>query len=283
METEHANGGYGVGERQGAECLPNGMSRGQVNTYIARVAHELTTPVSLISGSLENLEESLRMLTEYVEATQEMIGANDEAARLRQDLGVDYRLRNTPGLLQICSEGAQRLNHVVNQLRFYARRPGEATPAERSDVKRTLHDALAMALHGRARAPVVSLVVDDGPLTSSVPAEPLGQVLLNVVRNALDALGEIDAPQLELRAGVASDGTGSVYVAVKDNGLGIPEAYRSRIFDEFFTTKSAAVGLGLGLSITRDILRSHGGSIDLIGSDENGTEFRIVVPPAAGS
>lgn len=254
---------------------------GDVDVYLARVAHELRTPVSLISGSLENLQESLRTLLLYVEATSEILGANDEANRLRRDLRLDYRLENTPGLLRICSEGAQRLNHVVNQLRFHARSPAIDAGA-RTDVVDALRRAVAMALHDRELGVDVRwrVAADVGPAAG--PAEFLGQVFLNVVRNAVDALAEVPAPQLDLvvRAVGGGDAPRRIEVDVRDNGHGIPEHCRTRIFDEFFSTKGGAAGLGLGLSISRDIVAAVGGTIELRHSGADGTAFRITLAAA---
>lgn len=254
---------------------------GDVDVYLARVAHELRTPVSLISGSLENLQESLRTLLLYVEATSEILGANDEVNRLRRDLRLDYRLENTPGLLRICSEGAQRLNHVVNQLRFHARGPAIDAGA-RTDVVDALRRAVAMALHDRDLAVDVRWRVAADVGFAAGPAEFLGQVFLNVVRNAVDALAEVPAPQLDLavRAVGGGDAPRRIEVDVRDNGRGIPEPCRARIFDEFFSTKGGSAGLGLGLSISRDIVAAVGGTIELRHSGADGTAFRITLAAA---
>ncbi len=253
---------------------------GAVNTTIARVAHELRTPVSLISGSLENLQESMRMLVEYVEATEKWLGRNDEVTQLREDLRLDYRIEHTPGLLRICSEGAQRLSHVVNQLRFYARAP-EIRADARTDVRACLNAAVAMARHGRSHAVEVVWNVDSGVDSVAGPAEFLGQVFLNVVRNALDAIAAAEAPRLEITArAVEEQGHSFIECIIRDNGPGIPAAHRDRIFDDFFSTKHGAEGLGLGLSISRDIVQAVGGAIAVAETGAAGTAFRILLRPA---
>lgn len=259
-------------------------ARGEVDTYIARVAHELTAPVSLISGSLENLQESLRMLVQYVEATEKILGRNDEIARLRADLRLDYRLENTPGLLRICSEGAQRLSHVVTQLRFHSRRAEHGAAAGRADVGAVLRETLALALHGHGERPEVELEITREPLVAVGRGDFLAQVFLNLVRNALDALEGHPAPRLSLRAqilpGACEGGSAAVEVRVRDHGSGIPEAARHRIFEEFFTTKPAHAGLGLGLSISRDILHAVGGRLELAETGPQGTEFVVTLRAA---
>lgn len=259
-------------------------ARGEVDTYIARVAHELTAPVSLISGSLENLQESLRLLVQYVEATDKLIGRNDEVSRLRADLRLDYRLENAPGLLQICSEGTQRLSHVVNQLRFRSRRAEHGGAAGRCDVAAVLRETLALALHGHGARPQVEVEIASEPLIASGRGDYLAQVFLNLVRNALDALDGVAQARLTIQARVLPDasegGAGEIEVRVCDNGSGIPQADREHVFDEFFSTKPAHIGLGLGLSISRDIVHAVGGSLELANSGPHGTEFVVRLRPA---
>jgi two-component system sensor histidine kinase HupT/HoxJ len=244
---------------------------------MARVAHELTTPVSLISGSLENLQESLASLVRYVEATDKYVGEAEEIARLRADLRLERRMRDTAGLLEICVEGARRLSHVIDQLRV-----GSAADA-RADGKQS--DLRAMAGHGRVGQPLV--VTDCSPSEIWVACNPqsLGQVLLNVVRNAFDAMeGQADARvdvEARLTQSLSSRGGGSRHVAilVRDNGPGIPAERRTRIFEEGFSSKAERGGLGLGLAISSEIMAAVGGRLVLEPSSV-GAAFLIEIPAA---
>jgi len=249
---------------------------------MARVAHELTTPVSLISGSLENLQESLATLVRYVHATDKYLNADEEIARLRADLRLERRMHDTAGLLEICAEGARRLTHVVSQLR--AGMPTSPQHAGQSFNLRAIIDgAVAMAAHGQTRQPLV--VTDCIPNHIAVSANPqsLGQVLLNVVRNAFDALEGRAGARVDIEARVrkatACADTSRAFVFIRDNGPGIPADLRERIFAEGCSTKSQKGGLGLGLAISREIMTSLGGSIELLSPSE-GTEFLVTIPLA---
>lgn len=249
---------------------------------MARVAHELRTPVSLISGSLENLQESLATLARYVEATDKYLEEAEEISRLRADLRLDRRLADTAGLLEICAEGARRLNHVVEQLRTTAP-PPQAVAGQASDLRSIVDTAVAMASYGRRTRPLVVPDFEPGHIATSGNPQSLGQVFLNIVRNAFDALdGQADA-RVDIEARLqGSDGKPRrVVISVRDNGPGIAPEHRDRIFDEFFSTKSEGGGLGLGLSICREILAAMGGSIRLL-LPPRGTEFLIELPVAAG-
>jgi two-component system sensor histidine kinase HupT/HoxJ len=251
---------------------------------MARVAHELTTPVSLISGSLENLQESLASLVRYVEATDKYVGEAEEIARLRADLRLERRMRDTAGLLEICVEGARRLSHVIDQLRVGSAADARAD-GKQSDLRAIIDAAVAMAGHGRVGQPLV--VTDCSPSEIWVACNPqsLGQVLLNVVRNAFDAMeGQADARvdvEARLTQSLSSRGGGSRHVAilVRDNGPGIPAERRTRIFEEGFSSKAERGGLGLGLAISSEIMAAVGGRLVLEPSSV-GAAFLIEIPAA---
>lgn len=234
--------------------------------------------MSLISGSLENLQESLATLVRYVEATDKYLTGSEEVSRLRADLRLDRRLADTTGLLEICAEGARRLSHVVEQLR--ATPPLATAPAgQASDLRAIVDAAVAMAAFGRRSRPLVVPDFSPGRIAVSGNMQSLGQVFLNLVRNAFDALDGQAGARVDIEARLR-DGDGTTctaVVCVRDNGPGIKAEHRDRIFDEFFTTKAEGGGLGLGLSVCREIVAAMGGSIQLL-TPSRGTEFLIELP-----
>lgn len=116
--------------------------------------------------------------------------------------------------------------------------------------------------------------VEVRPVSLSVTAdrELVDQVLINLLRNAIDAVAESAEPRIGFRAGMDF---GRTVVEVRDNGDGIPESVRDQIFIPFFTTRRN--GSGIGLSLSRQIMSAHGGEI-VADSDETGTRFRLVFP-----
>ena len=109
-------------------------------------------------------------------------------------------------------------------------------------------------------------------LTVSADRELVDQVLINLLKNAIDAVAESPAPRVTLRAGMDF---GRTVIDVRDNGEGIPESVRDQIFIPFFTTKRD--GSGIGLSLSRQIMSAHGGEL-VAESDETGTRFRLIFP-----
>jgi two-component system, NtrC family, C4-dicarboxylate transport sensor histidine kinase DctB len=106
-------------------------------------------------------------------------------------------------------------------------------------------------------------------------AVQLEQVILNLVRNALDAVAEQDDPRVRISARAAID---RVFIVVADNGPGISRDQIGKIFDPFFTTKALGKGLGLGLSISYGIVQDFGGQIHAANRPEGGAELTVELP-----
>ena len=120
-------------------------------------------------------------------------------------------------------------------------------------------------------------------LTENLPAvdgdpSQLQQVLINLVGNAFEAMRETPRDRRKVRISTESNGQGTVSVVVRDYGRGIAEAAREHLFEQFFTTKSD--GLGMGLAIARSIVEAHGGRIEAESADGGGAQFRFHLPAA---
>jgi Signal transduction histidine kinase regulating C4-dicarboxylate transport system len=104
----------------------------------------------------------------------------------------------------------------------------------------------------------------------------LQQVLLNLVKNAIDAMRSVAPETRRLRLTTGFEGRSTVWLSVQDSGPGIAVEDRERIFDPFFTTKSG--GMGLGLAICFTVVENHGGKLRLVQSDSEGTTFELAIP-----
>jgi signal transduction histidine kinase len=133
------------------------------------------------------------------------------------------------------------------------------------------------ALRIRHRARVVTEFAEV-PLVVASEAR-LGQVFLNLLVNAAEAIGDEDSDRNEIRLRLRAQ-EGSVLAEVEDTGAGIPESVLPRIFDPFFTTKPVGVGTGLGLWVCHGIVTAHGGKIEVHSEAGKGTRFRVILPAA---
>ncbi|HVY25701.1 MAG TPA: ATP-binding protein [Polyangiaceae bacterium] len=220
----------------------------------AGVAHELNNPlVSVIA----NLELALRDV------------ARSTVASLPVEL---------PEILKDARDGAERVRHIVRDLRIFSRQEGEERgPVQ---VERVLESTLRMAATEiRHRARLVTSYADVPPVDGSEVR--LGQVFLNLIVNAAQALPEGRFEANEIRVTTSLDEHGRVLVSIADTGPGIPVEVQRRMFTPFFTTKPAGVGTGLGLCICQRIVTSLGGKIWFESMSGRGTVFRVLLPPAA--
>ena len=180
------------------------------------------------------------------------------------------------------AEQADRAGQIIARIRnFVRKRPSQLEPI---DVNEAIRAAVALC-EGQARNGNVPIVLSLGDDLPPVPADrvQIEQVVLNLVKNALDATTEAAPGPSDRKVTVRSgrDGEGRVEVAVADHGHGMSEEARSRLFDPFFTTKAG--GMGLGLSICRSIVETHGGNLRATDNAGGGVVMRFVLPVANGA
>jgi two-component system C4-dicarboxylate transport sensor histidine kinase DctB len=190
-------------------------------------------------------------------------------------------------------EQSERLATLVSDLRHLSV-PISRAVRQLTDVSPVLL-RVASLLDWRLRKGVTlrTELAADLPLVA-VPAHALEQMLVNLLANALDAVAGRPAPTIQIRvrcAPAAPDdgGTGGspgmVEIFVADNGSGVPLSARGRLFEDFFTTKGAEAGTGLGLAVSREIARAAGGSLELleavgVWNDPVTTVFKLTLPIA---
>lgn len=186
-------------------------------------------------------------------------------------------------LLQIFESGVflksinistQRIQHLVQSLKSYSRQNTHIW--ESADVRDGINDTLLLLGH-RLNHVELERHFSDVPNILCMPGE-LNQVWTNIICNACDAMN--DEGRLIITCGLSAGD--KVFVTISDSGPGIREDYLSKIFDANFTTKSAGgeFGLGLGLAISRGIIKNHRGSIMARNHADGGAEFKIELPVA---
>ncbi|MDZ7769645.1 MAG: ATP-binding protein [Woeseiaceae bacterium] len=174
--------------------------------------------------------------------------------------------------------GAERIRKIIRGLKAFSRAEEEqlaiieVIPLLELSVNMTFNE-----IRHKAR-----LVKDYGDIPRVEADEArLGQVFINLLINAAQALPEGDTAAHEIRLVTSTDAQGRAVIQVSDTGAGIPADVVERIFDPFFTTKPVGVGTGLGLSICHTIITGMGGEIAVDSKVGRGTTFRVVLPAAA--
>ena len=169
-----------------------------------------------------------------------------------------------------------RMAELSRTLLSFARKPGQATGAVHLGT--VIEEALLLARPRARKAGVeIRLSGEIDTMTVSGGRVRLGQVFVNLVNNAVDAIGERPGGVVEI---VAKRGENLAIVEVSDNGPGIPEQALDHIFDPFFTTKATGEGIGIGLSIVDNIVRDFGGKVSAHNGENGGAVFRVELLPA---
>jgi PAS domain S-box-containing protein len=238
-------------ERQ-REALRQSEKLTAMGSLLAGVAHELNNPLAIVMGRATLLESK----------------CDDEPA-LRADA---TRIR----------EAAERCARIVRTFLNMARqRPAEERNVQVNDLVRGAVDLLQYGLRSGGLALELDLAEGLPPVLAD--GDRLGQIVLNLIVNAQQALAAVPPPRrLRIETGVEArrpDRSPRVWLRVADSGPGVDAVHRERIFDPFFTTKREGMGTGLGLSVSRSVAREHGGELALEQSSPlGGASFRLSVP-----
>ena len=230
----------------------------------AREAEQLAYVGTLASGLAHEIRSPLNSLNLNMQMLEEETGAGELSSRRR--------------LFSITRSEITRLENLVTDFLSYARpRPLEIQRVRAVDLLMRLKSVLA----GELRAGSVELEVVDSSVGAEVEVDvdQLSQLLLNLVQNGVFAAEKIGrSPHIRL---VAERRGGQVLLSVEDNGAGIPEADRERIFELFYSTRKG--GTGLGLAIARRIAHEHEAELSVGNLPTGGTRVEVALPPAGKS
>ncbi|MEG4264541.1 ATP-binding protein, partial [Microcoleus sp. Pol11C1] len=263
-----------------------------LGNLVAGVAHEINNPLGFIAGNLEPAQEYVQNLFELIDLYVDHFpkpGAKIEEKI--EEIDLEYLRQDLPELINSMNEGADRIRDISTSLRTFSR-----ADSYRS-VPFNIHDGLDSTLlilkhrlKASERRPAIEVVKEYGklPLVDCFPGQ-LNQVFMNILANAIDALeesskersfSEIKANPNQITIRTATDKEGKrVLIWIKDNGVGMSDELKQKIFDHLFTTKSVGQGTGLGLAIARQIVvEKHRGELEVNSALHQGTEFVILLP-----
>jgi signal transduction histidine kinase len=225
-----------------------------LGTLAAGVAHEINNPLTYV---LLNLSAALKHLA--------TVQSDSHGATIER---IDRLLRDA-------TEGSERIRSIVHGIRLFSHSAERsATPV---DVRTAIESALRLVMNELRMRTRLTTDLDTVPLVLADESQ-LGQVFLNLLTNAIQAIPEGDPTNHEIRVATRTDGQGRALIEVVDTGGGIPLHLHTRIFDPFFTTKPTGEGTGLGLSISHGIVRALGGEITVKSEVGRGSTFRVAIP-----
>ena len=222
------------------ETVARAQQLAAVGQTLANVAHQVGTPLNLVSGHVQLMKSTV-----------------SDPELLRR--------------LRIVEEQIARVVDVVRTLLDRAHPRTGRRPVHLDTVLTRMAEAIRGQLASRRIA--LTVTPSGGSGTVSADESQLELALLNLVTNAVDAMPNGGTVSI-----VVTEDDRSVRVHVRDSGTGISEDVRSRLFEPWVTTKAPGRGSGLGLSITRDLVTTLGGTIEVEHSDTTGTSFVVELP-----
>ena len=286
LELEHA-----LNNLQNAQLqMVQSEKMSALGNLVAGVAHEMNNPLGFIAASLKQAKPTFTDIIEHLKLYQESLpNKSDEIIGHAEEIDLDYNLEDFPKIIDSMSMACDRLKNISTSLRTFSRADQDYK------VPFNIHqgiDSTILILKHRLKAneqrPAIEVVTNYGnlPHIECFPGQ-LNQVFMNLLANAIDALDEFNQGRSfeEIKANpnwitiTTSVANKSVKIAIADNGQGMSEQVKSKIFDHLFTTKAVGKGTGLGLAIARQIVEStHGGKLSFNSVLGEGTEFNIEIP-----
>ncbi len=257
---------------------------------VAGVAHEVNNPVGFIAGNLSIANQYIEDLLELLSLYQANVPSPpDEIETFQEDIDLDYLLEDLPKMITSMELGTDRIRDIMQSLRNFSRTDSaEKKPVNVHEGIETTLMILQHRFKANAERPTIEVVkkYEDLPLVQCYSGQ-LNQAFMNLLANAIDALDESNQgknyAEIEKNPNVITIRTSSdedkVTIHIADNGPGMPEEVRSKLFNAFFTTKPEGKGTGLGLSISHQIVtETHSGNLYCLSSPGNGAEFVIELP-----
>ena len=261
-----------------------------LGNLVAGVAHEINNPVAFLKGNLVPAQEYVTDLLDLLDFYQETFPQpGDKIQHKLEEIDLDFLRTDLPQLLKSMALGVGRINDISASLRTFSRadRDYKTLFNVHEGIKSTLL-ILKHRLNANEIRPAIEVITDyaDMPPVACFPGQ-LNQVFMNILANAIDALEdksqgksfqEIKAhpSQIEIKTERLND---QVVIRICDNGLGMSDQVKRRIFDHLYTTKDVGKGTGLGLAIADQIItEKHQGRIEVNSILGEGTEFVISLP-----
>lgn len=261
-----------------------------LGNLVAGVAHEMNNPLGFITATLKQAKPTIADIAEHLRLYQANFpNKSAEIINHAEEIDLDYSLEDLPKMIDAMVMASDRLKNISTSLRTFSR--ADTDYKVRFNVHEGIDSTILILKHrlkANEQRPAIEVITDYGnlPQIECFPGQ-LNQVFMNILANAIDALEatnkgqtleEIKAHphQITITTTVHND---QVKIIIADNGIGIDEQVKQKIFDHLFTTKAVGKGTGLGLAIARQIVvEKHNGSLFVNSQLGAGTEFVITLP-----
>ena len=279
--------------KQSQAQLVHSEKMASLGQLVAGVAHEINNPINFIRANLHYVETYVRDLLTLVHSKLEGTSTADNVAISARDgeIDLEFILKDLPKIIDSMLSGTNRIREIVLSLRNFSRL--DESGLKQVDLHEGIESTLVILNHQLAASskhPKIKVIKDYGdiPTVMCDPAQ-INQVFLAILSNAVESLkdayrmekmganGFNQLPQIWIST--QTNEQNQAVIRIQDNGLGIEESLRTKVFDHFFTTKPVGTGMGLGLAIAQQIIEdNHGGMLSLDANQTQGAAFIIQLP-----
>lgn len=252
------------------QALEHNEKLASIGRMAAGIAHEINNPLSFVMSNFASMDEYLTNIMQLQAMQSELllsidIQQNHKASALKQNLsqfeeqaGIPFILEDIRAVVSDSFNGLQRVKNIITDLRTFSH--NHQTEKTECDISTVLDETLKMIRYDLPESVTINQQVTF-TRTFYSHAGLMEQVLINLIKNAVQALIEAETEEPEVSINVLED-SDFLVLMVEDNGPGMSEQTKAKIYDPFFTTKKIGDGTGLGLSVVYNIVQRLEGSIE---------------------
>ncbi|MGB0663641.1 MAG: sensor histidine kinase [Pontibacterium sp.] len=267
------------------EELAHSEKMASIGRMAAGIAHEINNPLSFVISNISSMDTYLENIMKLQAMQAELLSSIDheqdhKASQLKQNISMFEEEADMPFILEDIRavvddsfQGLQRVKNIITDLRTFTYHQADR---QACDLVTVVDETLKVLRYDLDSKIEIRQSLSVSMAFQSHPGL-LGQVLTNLVKNAIQALNSAATakPLIEI---IGKEAGGVVTLVVRDNGPGIPKDKQSKVFEPFFTTKPVGEGTGLGLSVTFNIVKKLGGELTFTSEEGKGVTFTMTFP-----
>ena len=254
----------------------------------AAIGHEINNPLNYIQGAIEILNYNFQEIMPVLDAVgtigeDQFSGKKFEIlAGMIQKLDIDEKKKDIETIMRDMKAGTERTVNIVKSLRSYSRIDNDTF--EEANIQEGI-DSTLLLLKPKIKKHAIEVEKKYKAIPGIIRCLPgqLNQVFMNVIANAVDAIGEkqtlVGHEHFEGKIQIETETViNNFIITITDNGKGMNEEVKRRLFEPFYTTKGKEQGNGLGMHISKEILHKHNGNIVVEGKEGEGTKITLTIP-----